>query len=206
MVLGILDSGSSAKSTVLPDLSDLARAHHGQIQVRLTASWEDFVRTIFAGLLYFFICALTCSPMLAQAPPPTFLFLLEGRGVPTGTVHVFRVNTSTGGITEVPGSPFNAGLLPNQLTVDPTGRFVYVINQQSQDITTFGVDPLTGALTQLPGSPVLIGTQPITAAPDPTGRFFYVFATTNVNGLEQELLYEYTIALLKVPFLLLVLR
>lgn len=151
------------------------------------------MRTIFAGLVYIFICLLFCSPLLAQAPPPTFLFLLEGKGVPTGTVHVFLVNSSTGGIAEVPGSPFNAGLLPSQLIVDPTGRFVYVTNQQSQDITAFAVDPMTGALTQLPGSPVLIGAQPIAAAADPTGRFFYVFATTNVNGSEQELLYEYTI-------------
>jgi 6-phosphogluconolactonase (cycloisomerase 2 family) len=159
----------------------------------LTVSREDFVRRIFAVLIYLFICGVFCSPLMAQASPPPFLFLLEGKGVPTGTVHVFSMNSVTGGIAEVPGSPFNAGLIPNQLIVDPTGRFVFVTNQQSEDISAFAIDPATGALAQLPGSPFSIGAQPITAAEDPTGRFFYVFANSNVNGADKELLYEYTI-------------
>jgi 6-phosphogluconolactonase (cycloisomerase 2 family) len=69
--------------------------------------------------------------------------LLEGKGVITGTIHVFNVDASTGALTEVPGSPFDAGLTPRQLVVDPTGRFVYVVNSQSQDITAFSVDPAT---------------------------------------------------------------
>jgi 6-phosphogluconolactonase (cycloisomerase 2 family) len=151
------------------------------------------VRIIFAVLVSFLICGVFCAPLMGQAPPPPFLFLLEGRGIPTGTVHAFSMNSVTGGIAEVPGSPFNAGLVPNQLIVDPTGRFVFVTNQESEDITAFAIDPATGALSQLPGSPFLIGAQPITAAADPTGRFFYVFATSNMNGADQELLYEYTI-------------
>ncbi len=113
--------------------------------------------------------------------------------MPSGTVHTFSVNTATGGITETPGSPFNAGLVPNQLVADPTGRFVYVTNEQSQDITGFSVNVSTGALTELPGSPFLIGAQPVTSAVDPTGRFLYVFATNNTHGLDEEFLYEYAI-------------
>ncbi|HTC62837.1 MAG TPA: beta-propeller fold lactonase family protein [Candidatus Saccharimonadales bacterium] len=151
------------------------------------------MRRIISVVICFLICGVFSSQLMAQAPPPPFLFLLEGKGVPTGTVHAFSMNSATGGIAEVPGSPFNAGLIPNQLIVDPTGRFVYVTNQESEDITAFAIDPAAGALTQLPGSPFLIGAQPIAAAVDPTGRFFYVFATSNVNGADQEVLYEYTI-------------
>jgi len=151
------------------------------------------VRSIFAGVAYFLMCLLLCTPLLAQTPPPTFLFLLEGKGVPTGTVHVFGVNSSTGGIAEVPGSPFNAGLVPNQLVADPTGRFLFVTNEESQDITGFSVDPAAGTLTTIPGSPTFIGAQPVTAAVDPTGRFLYVFALTTINATTVELLYEYTI-------------
>ena len=149
------------------------------------------MRTIFAVFFNLLFCGVFCSPLMAQTPSPSFLFLLEGKGVPTGTIHVFSMNSATGGIAEVPGSPFNAGLLPNQLVVDPTGRFVYVTNQESEDITALAIDPATGALTQLPGSPFLIGAQPITAAADPTGRFFYVFATNNVNGVERAALRIY---------------
>jgi 6-phosphogluconolactonase (cycloisomerase 2 family) len=156
------------------------------------------VRTIFAAAILAFIFAAICSPLGAQTTRPIFLFSMEGKGVPTGTIHVYSVNSSTGAITEVPGSPFNAGLIPEQLVVDSTGRFVYVTNEQSQDITGFSVDPSTGALTELPGAPYSIGTPPNTSAPvvsavDPTGRFFYVFATSVVNDVLEEFLYEYTI-------------
>ena len=142
--------------------------------------------------------AAFCSPVAAQNTPPTFLFSLEGKGVASGTIHVYGVNAATGAITEVPGSPFSAGLVPEQLVVDPTGRFVYVTNEQSQDITAFSVDPSTGALTELAGSPDSIGTPPnlstpVASAIDPTGRFLYVFATSIVSGSTEEFLYEYTI-------------
>lgn len=151
------------------------------------------MRSIFVGAVFFIIGLLFCTPLLAQTPPPTFLFLLEGKGVPTGTVHVFSVNSSTGGITEAPGSPSNAGLVPNQLVADPTGRFLFVTNAESQDITGFSVDPAVGTLTSIPGSPTFVGAQPVTAAIDPTGRFLYVFSLANINSATFEVLYEYTI-------------
>jgi hypothetical protein len=151
------------------------------------------VRTIITTAFGAFICMITCAPLKAQSAPSSFLYLLENNGAPTGTVHAFIVNSSTGGIAEVPGSPFNAGLAPNRLVVDPTGRFVYVTNQITQDVTGFSVSPSTGTLTELPGSPFPIGAQPITSAADPTGRFFYVFATGAINDVEAEFLYEYTI-------------
>jgi 6-phosphogluconolactonase (cycloisomerase 2 family) len=156
------------------------------------------VRTIIAGAIFVLISLALCSPLAAQTTPPTFLFSLEGKGVPSGTIHVYSVNAATGAITEVPGSPFSAGLVPEQLVVDPTGRFVYVTNEQSQDITAFSVDPSTGALTELAGSPYSIGTPPnlstpVTSAIDPTGRFLYVFATSIVSGSTEEFLYEYNI-------------
>jgi 6-phosphogluconolactonase (cycloisomerase 2 family) len=147
------------------------------------------VRTIIATAIFALILSSFCSPLAAQTAQPAFLFLLEGKGVPTGTIHVFSVNPSTGAIIEVSGSPFNAGLIPEHLALDRTARFLYVINQQSQDITAFSVDASTGALTQLPGSPSLIGNQPEAMGIDPTGRFLYVSA----NGAQGQILYEFTI-------------
>jgi len=150
------------------------------------------VRIVAVSLAFCVFLLSFCQALSAQTTQSTFLYLLEGRGVPNGTVHVFQVNSSTGALTESPGSPFSAGLVPKQLVVDPTGRFVYVTNSQSQDITGFTVDPFSGALTEMAGSPFAIGAQPVTSAADPSGRFFYVFATSNVNGVDMELLYEYT--------------
>lgn len=151
-----------------------------------------------AGFLSVFL-AMVCPTLAAQTTPSIFLFSLEDKGVPTGTVHSYSVNSSSGALTEVPGSPFNAGLTPIQLAVDPSGRFVYVANSQSDDITAFSVDASTGTLTPLPGSPFPIGTQPsgqqpIALAIDPTGRFLYVSTDTNIGGEVPDYnVYEYTI-------------
>jgi 6-phosphogluconolactonase (cycloisomerase 2 family) len=136
------------------------------------------VRKLFATAILTMILGMFGAPLAAQNTPPVYLFLLEGRGEPVGTIHVFSVNTSTGVLTEVPGSPFNAGLIPQSLVVDPTGRFLYVANQESTDVTAFSINASTGALTALPGSPVFIGSAPEAVAVDPTGRFLYVSASS----------------------------
>ena len=147
------------------------------------------MRTIIPAAIFSIILGSLCPPLAAQSTPPTFLFLLEGKGVPTGTIHVFGVNSSTGALTEVTGSPFNAGLTPLAFALDPTRRFLYVANEQSQDITGFSVDASTGALTELPGSPIPIGNPPEAIGIDPTGRFLYVSATTT----QGQSIYEFTI-------------
>jgi 6-phosphogluconolactonase (cycloisomerase 2 family) len=152
---------------------------------------------IIAGIVAaIWVC---CSGLAAQTTPPIYLFSLEDKGVPVGTVHSYSVNQLSGGLTEAPGSPFNAGLSPNQIAVDPSGRFVYVLNSESEDITGFSVDASTGTLSTLPGSPFPIGSpplslQPTTFAIDPTGRFLYVSAgTDSVGAVQTYNILEYTI-------------
>ncbi len=147
------------------------------------------MRTIVAAAILAANLAVFSSPVVAQSAQPTYLYLLEGRGVPTGTVHGFSVNTSMGSIAEVPGSPFNAGMDPALMVIDPTGRFLYVANQLSQDITAFSIDASTGTLTAMPGSPFSIGSQPQAMGVDPTGRFLYVAAI----HAQRQSLYEFTI-------------
>lgn len=148
-------------------------------------------RIIAAAFAVFLFGAFRGS-VAAQSTSPTYLFLLEGKGVPTGTIHGFSVNPSTGALSEVPGSPFSAGLGPAQIVVDPTNRFLYVTNQNSNDITGFSIDAGTGSLTLLPGSPFFIGAEPVTLGVDPTGRFLYVFAEMIIFGASQEVLFEYS--------------
>jgi 6-phosphogluconolactonase (cycloisomerase 2 family) len=150
------------------------------------------VRRIISAAIAVFLFGAFEAPVAAQSASPTYLFLLEGKGVPTGTIHGFSVNPSTGALSEVPGSPFSAGLGPAQIIVDPTNRFLYVTNQNSNDITGFSIDAGTGSLTLLPGSPFFIGAEPVTMGVDPTGRFLYVFAEMIIFGASQEVLFEYS--------------
>ena len=63
------------------------------------------------------------------------------------------VDAGTGALSEVAGSPFAAGLDPQSVTVDPTGRFAYVANRQSADVSAYVIDAGTGALSEIAGSP-----------------------------------------------------
>ncbi len=66
------------------------------------------------------------------------------------------------------------------MTLDPSGRFAYVTNTGSANVSGFKVSSLTGALTSL-GAPFPAGTGPAALAVDPWGRFAYVANTDSNN-------------------------
>ncbi len=70
----------------------------------------------------------------------------------------------------VPGSPFAGVHGPVWLTVDTTGKFVYVANSSSNDVSEFTIAPGTGALVAA-GLPFAAGTAPNSVTVDPTGKF-----------------------------------
>src|SRR5216684_1114236 len=55
------------------------------------------------------------------------------------------------------------------------GRFAYVVNQLSNNVSAYAIDSATGNLTAINGSPFAVsGTTPVSLAVDPNGRFLYV--------------------------------
>jgi DNA-binding beta-propeller fold protein YncE len=92
----------------------------------------------------------------------------------------FRIDSTTGALTPIPGSPFPAGSGPSSVAVDPAGRFAYVANGDSADVSGYRIDSTTGALTPIPGSPVPAEVGPRSVAVDPRGRFVYVTSTGSV--------------------------
>ncbi|MDP2325717.1 MAG: beta-propeller fold lactonase family protein, partial [Gammaproteobacteria bacterium] len=86
-------------------------------------------------------------------------------------VFAYTIDAGTGTLSAVAGSPFMAGLDPTGVTVEPSGRFVYVANRQSANISAYAIDGATGALLEIAGSPYAGG---IDLAVDPTGKFAYV--------------------------------
>jgi 6-phosphogluconolactonase (cycloisomerase 2 family) len=59
------------------------------------------------------------------------------------------------------------------VTVEPTGKFLYVTNTQSADVSAYSIDA-SGSLASVPGSPFPAGTSPAAITADPSGRFIYV--------------------------------
>jgi len=57
--------------------------------------------------------------------------------------------------------------------MDPMGRFVFVANGVSNDISAYRIGS-DGALTAIPGSPFAGDIGPYAPAVDPAGKFVYV--------------------------------
>src|SRR4051812_3592350 len=95
-----------------------------------------------------------------------------------GTVTAFSVNTSTGALSQISGSPFLAGTNPNSIVADPTGKFLYVGNSGSRDISAFSITASTGALvpiaTFVAGASSASAGQAVGLAMHPSGKFLYV--------------------------------
>jgi 6-phosphogluconolactonase (cycloisomerase 2 family) len=92
----------------------------------------------------------------------------------SGTVSAYAVNSTTGALREIAGSPFNAGKEVNSLAMDPTGRFLYTANLGDGTISAYSINGSTGALGALAGSPFAAGNATISVALDPSDHFLYV--------------------------------
>jgi YVTN family beta-propeller protein len=146
------------------------------------------------GLLILWVSALAAQAFADTKPK--FVYVANSGKTSTttgpGTISAYAIDSSTGALTVVPGSPFAAGSTPSSLVVDPSNRFVYVTNRDSNSVSGFSVDSTTGALTAIPGSPFATGLDPYFMAADPKGNYIYVvnqqsntisaFSIDNVTG------------------------
>jgi YVTN family beta-propeller protein len=71
------------------------------------------------------------------------------------------------------------GPIPFSITVDPSGKFAYVPNNDSggvmtYDVSQYTIDSVTGVLTQNNPPAVAAGNGPTSVAVDPSSKFAYV--------------------------------
>ncbi|HEY6328184.1 MAG TPA: hypothetical protein VI756_02525 [Blastocatellia bacterium] len=88
--------------------------------------------------------------------PANILYVPDGD---SGTIAAFSINSVTGALTPIPGSPFKTGLTEDQVAVavTPNGKFLYAAFSLHTLILGFAIGP-NGALTPLPGRPVQGGS------------------------------------------------
>jgi 6-phosphogluconolactonase (cycloisomerase 2 family) len=115
-------------------------------------------------------------------PTGTFAYVVNyGSG---GGISAFTIDPNSGTLSAVPGSPFLAGS-PDGLTVDRSGKFLYVTDGGSSVVYAFTINRTSGALTTVTGSPFQVGPNSFTSsvAVDATNQFVYVSdAGTHVAG------------------------
>jgi len=88
----------------------------------------------------------------------------SGDNIGTAAISGFTVNTTTGELVAMSGSPFTAGQNPIGFTIDETGHFGYAANNGSAQISSYTINSTTGVLTQTAGSPIASGTSPFSVA------------------------------------------
>lgn len=132
---------------------------------------------------------------VAINPAGTFLYTVnEGYGSDPhkiGTVSAYRINSATGELTPVAGSPYKAGLNPKFATVNMAGTFLYVLNEGAVgdviqrrrtfvggSISVYRINNAKGTLTQIEGSPFSAGDLPTSIAINTAGTIVYVTHAT----------------------------
>ena len=145
--------------------------------------------TIFLAGLYFALAPAvlsrdSASQATEKAPSTgkTFVYVSD---FGTNAISAFQVDTSTGALFTVKGSPFKAGRGPEFLASD-NGKYLYVSNVTSNTISAFTINSRTGALTSVPGSPFPVGRQPkgITVVPSANLLFVVNVRDNNVSSLK----------------------
>jgi DNA-binding beta-propeller fold protein YncE len=104
----------------------------------------------------------TATPV-AVDPRGRYVYVTTAFTAPpaTDTVSAYAIDAATGALTAVPGSPFPARAYAYSVATDPSGRFVYVGNDDSDLVSAYSVDQTSGALSPVSGSPFPVpGLQP----------------------------------------------
>jgi len=112
---------------------------------------------------------------VAVSPNAGFIYIANSGD---GTVSGFAYDATSGALSQLTslGSPYSvgtgAGSGPTGITVDPTGRFLYVTDYNDGSIAAFQIAS-SGQLSSI-GSPVATGTGPNDVKVEPSGHFAYV--------------------------------
>jgi len=110
---------------------------------------------------------------------PSGKFLYASTGLAANGILAWNVDSVTGALASLPGSPFQSGVATFGAVFDPLGKFLYVSAGAPGGILGFSVDANSGALTPLPGSPFSSGSVLTGFAVDPSGRFLFAVDIKN---------------------------
>ncbi len=98
---------------------------------------------------------------LTVHPNGKFLYVaMAGTGVPSDHIVAESIDTTTGALSPITGSPFTTGTEPTWVAINPAGTFLYSANVSDNDVSAFSVNANTGTLSQVSGSPFAAGSGP----------------------------------------------
>ncbi|MHB9020353.1 MAG: lactonase family protein [Halothiobacillus sp.] len=123
--------------------------------------------------------AVSGDPLsVAVNPAGTFVYVASDDQDSGGRISVFRVNSFTGALTPIVGSPFAAGVNLSSLTLNPAGTSAYVMNANQYGngrdfASAYRINTVTGAPT-LAGSTDITGYGSGPISINPAGTLAYM--------------------------------
>ncbi len=100
-----------------------------------------------------------------------YLYLLSSKNNP-GQINVYRVDSQTGALTQIPNSPYPAGRNPSGLVIAPNGSVLYEINHDDNTVESFGIG--TDAKLYPQHTYTTPGSEPVAISINQAGTFLFV--------------------------------
>lgn len=111
-----------------------------------------------------------------------FLYVaMPGSANANHLIFAFTIDSTTGALSPITGSPFSAGNDPLYMVLDSAGKFLYVSNTQDNSISGFTIDSSSGILTPIAGSPYSVPSIAGLAI-EASGKFLYVSSANTISG------------------------
>src|SRR5260370_32779751 len=89
----------------------------------------------------------------AQTPPQQYVYGSQPLTSTSSVVTGFSKASQNGALSALPGSPFNEHFGGGLIAIDGQGKFLFVLNPKSNDISMFQINQASGALSEVPASP-----------------------------------------------------
>jgi 6-phosphogluconolactonase len=104
------------------------------------------------------------------------------------TISMYTINSTSGILTPTSPATVPTGWFPQEIAIDPLGRFVYTANSDDATVSMFTINQTTGVLT--PTSPASVSTMvpgnilwdPGFLTVDPSGKFLYLTESLTNNA------------------------
>ena len=103
------------------------------------------------------------------------------------SISAYAIDASSGVLKPVNGSPYTSSLRASFVTAEPTGRFLYVLDNETgalgiaaPGIDVYSIDQTSGTLTPIAGSPFAADAGGVSLVIAANGKFAY---TANVNSM-----------------------
>jgi 6-phosphogluconolactonase len=119
--------------------------------------------------------------------PTQFLYVSNSSAVnpnssTIGNISAFNINSTSGALSVVSGSPFTSllGAGPSELVLTPAGNLLFAITPgSSYSVWAFTINPTTGQLTASNNSPFSVTAGNLFALIDTKGNYLYIGSQTS---------------------------